>query len=182
MFKRFDDSSVSGTTQLKSSVQKGIRNKIVEQYPAIEEYIDEILPKKESLKIVKCSNRIEILINEKGEHLFFHDRDEPYMPSLKLIHKYPTICPLMQVDSGAIQFVLQGANIMCPGLTSKGAIMTPNLFPGTIVTIIAQGKQHALAVGVMKMSTGEIGSINKGVAVENIHYLNDGLWRLKPIR
>lgn len=30
----------------------------------------------------------------------------------------------MQVDKGAIRFVLSGANIMCPGLTSPGAKMT----------------------------------------------------------
>ena len=30
-----------------------------------------------------------------------------------------------QVDKGAIRFILSGANIMCPGLTSPGAKMTP---------------------------------------------------------
>ena len=30
----------------------------------------------------------------------------------------------MQVDKGAIRFVLSGANIMCPGLTSPGGQMT----------------------------------------------------------
>ena len=29
--------------------------------------------------------------------------------------------PHQQVDRGAIKFVLSGANIMCPGLTSPGA-------------------------------------------------------------
>ena len=31
--------------------------------------------------------------------------------------------PKLRVDTGAIKFVLSGANIMCPGLTSKGATM-----------------------------------------------------------
>lgn len=31
---------------------------------------------------------------------------------------------MQQVDKGAIRFVLSGANIMCPGLTSPGAKMT----------------------------------------------------------
>ena len=29
--------------------------------------------------------------------------------------------PRLRVDTGAIKFVLSGANIMCPGLTSPGA-------------------------------------------------------------
>ena len=34
MFRKFDEKeSVSGVTQLKSSIQKGIRNKILELYP-----------------------------------------------------------------------------------------------------------------------------------------------------
>lgn len=37
-----------------------------------------------------------------------------------------------QVDKGAIRFVLSGANIMCPGLTSPGAKMN-NAEKDTIV-------------------------------------------------
>lgn len=44
----------------------------------------------------------------------------------------PFILPHMQVDKGAIRFVLSGANIMCPGLTSPGAKMT-NVPADTVV-------------------------------------------------
>jgi PUA domain protein len=33
----------------------------------------------------------------------------------------PFLLPHQQVDKGAIKFILSGANIMCPGLTSPGA-------------------------------------------------------------
>lgn len=62
----------------------------------------------------------------------------------------------MQVDKGAITFVLSGANIMCPGLTSKGAIMTPALPANAVVTVVAEGKQHALSVGILKMSVDDM--------------------------
>ena len=68
----------------------------------------------------------------------------------------PFICPLMKVDKGAITFVLSGANIMCPGLTSKGGIMTPNLPVNSVVTIIAEGKEHALAVGLLTKTPEEM--------------------------
>ena len=38
----------------------------------------------------------------------------------------------MQVDKGAIKFILSGANVMCPGLTSPGARMT-DVQPETVV-------------------------------------------------
>lgn len=45
------------------------------------------------------------------------------------------------------------------------------------VAIYAEGKEHATAVGLTKMSTSDIRNINKGIGVETLHYLNDGLWK-----
>nr|CAH7736614.1 unnamed protein product [Callosobruchus chinensis] len=47
---------------------------------------------------------------------------------------------------------------------------------------MAEGKEHALAIGKTSMSTEEISKINKGIGVENCHYLNDGLWQMKPVK
>ena len=44
---------VSGVNNAKSSVQKSIRNSVTENYPYIEPYLDQIIPKKGDLKIVK---------------------------------------------------------------------------------------------------------------------------------
>lgn len=35
----------------------------------------------------------------------------------------PSMMPKMQVDRGAVRFVLRGSNVMCPGLTSPGGRM-----------------------------------------------------------
>jgi PUA domain protein len=53
MIKRFDESNISGVTQLKSTVQKGIKAKLVEQFPNITNFMDEIMPKKEAIRTVK---------------------------------------------------------------------------------------------------------------------------------
>lgn len=47
---------------------------------------------------------------------------------------------------------------------------------GEAVAIYAENKENALAIGVLKMSTEDIQSINKGHGVENLHFLTDGLW------
>lgn len=44
---------VTNVNNSKSSVQKGIRGQVLEQFPHIEDYIDQVLPKKEALRIVK---------------------------------------------------------------------------------------------------------------------------------
>ena len=53
--------------------------------------------------------------------LFFSQRDGPWYPTLRLLHQYPDMMAKLRADSGAIKFVLSGANIMAPGLTSAGA-------------------------------------------------------------
>ena len=68
---------------------------------------------------------------------------------------------------------------------------------------MAEGKQHALAIGITSLSTEDMwvhqtpiftmywytcaviyfrAKVNKGIGVENCHYLNDGLWHMKPIK
>ncbi|PWA18565.1 hypothetical protein CCH79_00005697 [Gambusia affinis] len=196
----FDEKeNVSNCIQLKTSVIKGIRNQLLEQFPDIEPWLNQIMPKKDPVKIVRwydpvfsafvCSalfifcvhfshEHIEIL-TVNGELLFFRQREGPFYPTLRLLHKYPFILPHQQVDKGAIKFVLSGANIMCPGLTSPGA----KLYPAAADTaIMAEGKQHALCVGVMKMSAENIEKVNKGIGIENVHYLNDGLWHMKTYK
>ncbi|XP_016069548.1 PREDICTED: malignant T-cell-amplified sequence 1 [Miniopterus natalensis] len=181
MFKKFDEKeNVSNCIQLKTSVIKGIKNQLIEQFPGIEPWLNQIMPKKDPVKIVRCHEHIEIL-TVNGELLFFRQREGPFYPTLRLLHKYPFILPHQQVDKGAIKFVLSGANIMCPGLTSPGAKLYPAAVD-TIVAIMAEGKQHALCVGVMKMSAEDIEKVNKGIGIENIHYLNDGLWHMKTYK
>jgi malignant T-cell-amplified sequence len=54
MFKKFSfEEEVSGQTQIKSSVVRSIRQKLVDDYPGIEEHIDEIVPKKSQLTLIK---------------------------------------------------------------------------------------------------------------------------------
>ena len=91
-------------------------------------------------------------MNSAGQLLFFRQREGAWCPTLKLLHQYPFILPHERVDKGAIKFVLSGANIMCPGLTHPNAKMT-EVGENTVVAIMAEGKDHALAIGKTVMST-----------------------------
>lgn len=62
MFKKFNQAEdVTGNTQLKSSLQKQIRNKIVELYPKLDVHITTILPKKEQFKVTPLGVNIAYL-------------------------------------------------------------------------------------------------------------------------
>ena len=181
MFKKFEKEDITGSQQLKSSVQRGIKAKLVEQFPELDTVIEDILPKKENFKLIKGKDHLELIANAAGNVLFVKHRDYPYFPTLKLLHKYPFILPHQQVDKGAIKFVLNGSNIMCPGLTSPGAKLKQGSGKGSVVAVMAEGKQHALGIGCMTMSSEDILKTNSGIGIDNLHYLNDGLWKL-PIQ
>ena len=180
MFKKFNEKeSVSSVTQLRNTDVKKLKQRLQQDFPHIESILDEILPKKDTPKLVKCQDHIELITDSTGQPLFFRFRDSPsYIPLLRLLHKYPFILRPQQVDKGAIRFVLSGANIMCPGLTSPGAKLS-DAPRDSICAVMAEGKEHALAIGLLKMSTNEVQHINKGVGIETLHYLNDGLWTVK---
>lgn len=96
----------------------------------------------------------------------------------------PYILPKVQVDRGAIRFLLAGAHMMCPGLTSAGGHLPPaeEAIPAeSLVAIHAEGKEHAVGVGITKMNTEDMKKINKGVGVETATYLGDDLWVLQTL-
>jgi hypothetical protein len=51
---RFESSTdVSGFNQAKSSVVRGVRAKLLDLYPPLADYMDDIIPKKEPVQVIK---------------------------------------------------------------------------------------------------------------------------------
>ena len=108
-------------------------------------------------------------------------RDYPLLPLMRILHKYPYFMEVMQCDKGAIKHIFSGSHVMAPGLTSAGGHVTPDLPLMAPVAIMAEGKQHAMAIGVLSMSSADIVSKNKGQALEVVQFMNDSIWGLQPI-
>ncbi|QRV86315.1 Malignant T-cell-amplified sequence 1 [Ceratobasidium sp. AG-Ba] len=188
MFKKFSTSTdIASNALIKSSAQRGIRTKLLEQMPALAAdngaLLEYIWPKKEGITLVKCREHVVILALH-GEPLFFQHDEEPYLPSLKLLHKFPNLLPHVQIDRGAIPYLLGGAHMMVPGFTSKGGKLPEKdeaLPAGAAVAIHSEGKEHAVGVGILKHGTEEIKKLTKGTAVEVAAYIGDGLWAVDKL-
>ena len=59
MFRKYH---VDGVQQLKSSVQRGIRAKISDQYPALDDALDDLMPKKATVVIGKCEHKTSVVL------------------------------------------------------------------------------------------------------------------------
>jgi PUA domain protein len=188
MFRKFDPSQdVSTSTQVKASVQRALRAQIRDAHPQLtDDILEELFPKKHPLVQYKVGPHLMLYCRHVEHHnkdedddddrsptdepMFFQQRDGPILPTLKMVHQYPTLTwKQVTVDRGAIPFVIGGAHIMCPGLTNPGGEMPPDgevedddgfdkpgLAKGDGVVIYAQGKEYAIAVGVMMMSSAEM--------------------------
>lgn len=181
-------------SKLKSSVQRSLRQSLLTTYPLLNPYIDEVLPKKGSLEQMKLPERASLYVID-GEPLFFQHDNGTLMPHLKLVHRFPKAFPTVRIDRGAIRFVLSGATLMAPGLTSPGGRLpepretdeegvdeegrwSRELEKDEPVVIMAEGKDHACAVGLLVAGTKEVKEKGKGPVVEESHFLGDGLWKL----
>eukprot|EP00529_Nitzschia_sp_RCC80_P033971 CAMPEP_0113455614 /NCGR_PEP_ID=MMETSP0014_2-20120614/8465_1 /TAXON_ID=2857 /ORGANISM="Nitzschia sp." /LENGTH=207 /DNA_ID=CAMNT_0000347047 /DNA_START=106 /DNA_END=729 /DNA_ORIENTATION=- /assembly_acc=CAM_ASM_000159 len=202
MFKAFKRDDISTSTQVKASVQRGIKSQISKANRSMsEEELDVLVPRKNPLVQYKVGPHMMLYCQRierddgsspSDEPVFFQHRDGPILPTLRVVHKYPSIkFTSVQVDKGAIPYLLGGANVMAPGLTKPGqSIMPPDfvekdeetgfdkpgLDKGDGVVIYAEGKDHAIAVGVMTMSSADIREKNKGNGIEISHFLGDGLF------
>lgn len=192
MFKK--DMTSAPKQKLKSSVQRNLRQSLLTTYPLLNPYIEEVLPKKGSLEQMKLPDRASLYVID-GEPIFFqNDNGATLMPHLKLVHRFPKAFPTIRIDRGAIRFVLSGATLMAPGLTSKGGRLpepkegdegvdeeghwSRELEKEEPVVIMAEGKEHACAVGLLVAGTKEVKEKGKGPVVEDAHFLGDGLWKL----
>ncbi|KPM34030.1 hypothetical protein AK830_g12539 [Neonectria ditissima] len=200
MFKK--DIQGAPKQKLKSSVQRGLRQSLLSTYPLLTPHIDEILPKKASLSSMKLPDRNTLYVLG-AVPLFFQYDGTVIVPHLRLVHRFPQAFPTVRIDRGAIRFVLSGATLMAPGLTSNGGrLPAAGAAPGLIegkemeqsadaegrwsreleegepVVVMAEGKEEACAVGILVAGTAEVKDKGKGPVIEEAHFLGDGLWNL----
>lgn len=142
---------------------------------------------------MKLPDRASLYVID-GEPVFFQHDGGTLLPHLRLIHRFPSAFPTIRIDRGAIRFVLSGATLMAPGLTSKGGRLpeprdgeegvdeeghwSRELEKEEPVVIMAEGKEHACAVGLLVEGTKEVKAKGKGPVVEEAHFLGDGMWKL----
>ena len=80
--------------------------------------------------------------------------------------------PALTVDSGAVKFVCNGANIMRPGITR----VEGEFLKSSLVLVREQKYGKAIAVGRTLLPRQELESTAKGMVVENLHYAGDKFW------
>jgi PUA domain protein len=124
-----------------------------------------ILNKKD---MVSADEKVVYLNNEPA---FFYYENQLY-PTLKYLLKQP-ILKTITVDMGAVRFVVNGADIMRPGIVAIDA----NIQKDEAIIIIDQNNKKPLAVGIALLSSEEMQKVSSGKVIKNIHYAGDEIWK-----
>ncbi len=150
---------------LKDKETRDLVREFVERYPASEH----------ALKSAKVFEELPT----DGSSVFFVDgsplilrTQTELIPSLKfeeLISSFPKIV----VDMGAVSHVVNGAQIMRPGIREvKGDFSS-----GSIVVVVDEKHGKALALGRAALDSSAMRPQAKGKVIANLHYVGDLFWK-----
>jgi PUA domain protein len=78
---------------------------------------------------------------------------------------------LVVVDAGAVRFVVNGADIMKPGIVSAD----PEIAVGDLVIVVEERHKKPLAVGRALVAGAEMKG--EGKAVKSLHHVGDAIWK-----
>jgi PUA domain protein len=133
--------------------------------------------KVKDLRIAELDDPSLAIIFEKSLKLYFGRRDETiYFPLIPDEQITPYL-PSATVDMGAVKFVVNGANIMRPGIVS----FTGDFTKGSLVVVREASHSKAIAIGRANESVEILRSMPKGQALENVHYVGDKLWEAQKL-
>jgi len=94
----------------------------------------------------------------------------PYLGSQATLALFPQAF----VDEGAIKFLLNGADVMRPGMR-KFDDWGP---PGKMVVVREEKKGRAIAVGTTTVASSEAQGMTRGGCISNVHHLGDKYWNM----
>ena len=128
------------------------------------------------------SDRVEILETTAGFALYLIDKKpqllesgEWVFPTLQGLLSHPVPDRRVVVDSGAVPFVINGADIMRPGIVS----VTEDVRAGCPVQVVEERHGKPLALGIALYDARDLRERKSGKMVKTIHYIGDDLWNVE---
>lgn len=120
MYKKID--TLGNQVQLNKSDIKGLKKSLLYAFPLMEPYLDDIIPQPKTVPIysMKLKENDKTVLYIVDQVPLFFKVGKQAIPTLHMLHKYPHVMKKAVVDTGAIKYLLSGADMMAPGFTSEG--------------------------------------------------------------
>lgn len=122
----------------------------------------------------------EVEEQEVGENSIFFLNGKPLilrtkfglLPSLKF-DEFLNVLPRIIVDMGAVSHLVNGANVMRPGIRD----IRKDFSKGDLLVIADEKFGKSIALGQADMDSSAMKTASKGKVIANLHYVGDELWK-----
>ncbi len=149
---------------LKDKEIKELFKEFVERYPS-------------SGQMLKSTRNVEELVVDDDSVLFVDGKplilrtNTGLLPSLKF-EMFIGSLPKVIVDMGAVAHVINGAQIMRPGIKDFNGVFSK----GDLAVIVDEKFGKAIALGIVEADLAIMKSMSKGRVIANVHYVGDKFW------
>ncbi|HIP58061.1 MAG TPA: DUF1947 domain-containing protein [Archaeoglobus profundus] len=124
---------------------------------------------KGEMERVEFNDEVVILVD--GEPIILEYEEKYYFTVYGLLKFRPERGKIV-VDKGAMPHIINGADVMKPGIIYADE----SIKKGEFVYVVVEEKETPLAVGIALVDGKEMKN-GKGKAVKNIHHLKDKIWK-----
>ncbi|MEY7851262.1 RNA-binding protein [Natrarchaeobius sp. A-rgal3] len=111
----------------------------------------------------------EVILIDGDPRVAYFD-DEPFL-TVRGANAYEPDSRVVTVDTGAISFVSDGADVMRPGITEA----TDDVSPDDLVVIAEESHGKILAIGRARVDGSEMVG-DEGKVVDSLHHVGDDLY------
>ncbi len=126
--------------------------------------------KERRFELLKTDVHDIILVD--GEPMIFMPDHEPFLTVKGALEINPEE-RIVVVDAGATRFVVNGADVMRPGIVSAD----PDIRVNDLVIVVEELHEKALAIGRALVSGSDMIG-DSGKVIKTIHYVGDAIWKV----
>ncbi|MCY3412764.1 MAG: hypothetical protein INQ03_14095 [Candidatus Heimdallarchaeota archaeon] len=160
------------STYTKKSLSNKDRKQLIAELKILKNP-EEVLPKKSILARYTLEKNESVIT--LGKNLIFIEKKGHIIPSIKIIRKIEHSIPIIKVDTGAIKFVVNGADIMRPGIVE----ISDDVREGELVLVVEETKGGPLCFGVAKYDAVDMRAMDSGKSIINLHHLKDKFFEME---
>jgi PUA-domain protein len=121
-----------------------------------------------SLEVAETDHDFNLILL-KGRPVFMMLEGRPFFTVRGALEFAPKK-NMVIVDSGAVSYIVNGADVMAPGIVEAD----PKIVPGDPVVIVEERHRKPLAIGLALLPGTEMRG--SGKAIKSVHHVGDTLW------
>ncbi|MDA4125710.1 MAG: RNA-binding protein [Thaumarchaeota archaeon] len=128
------------------------------------------LPKSAQAQCAEPESGVVFVVLDGYEFVQSGEAFFPFLGSQEALGRFPQAF----VDEGAIKFLLNGADVMRPGIRKFDEWGEA----GRMVVVREEKKGRAIAEGPAVVASSDARTMTKGSCIKNLHHLGDKYWNL----